>query len=1552
MEANVKLPASVSLAGSYNPANISYLHKDGQNIRTYKLPSTGRPIYLSRPCRVCAQDHFDFEHEFLSRQPKAEAHIAQADLDLAQAYGYPTTCFEPICISDDKYTTSPDSSFALSNSSSLNDANSSGLGYSNNDCDDASRRLTSSGSPHRTDDATVSEAVGSVFLLDPDLRSRSVQPLRRRKNPDSAAVHLPPARATGSGQAFAGHIPTTVYVSLSDSDPRLSLIDTGATLSIIDEHVAQELRLFPLNGPGIQVNGVGEDRSLGYATIAFSIQGRRDGQPVHIHSSADFHVLRNFRPGVCLGLDVIRLCGVVIDVKAGRALVDKISFPIYDTRGKAMSSRSVVRAIVAKASATVEPNGHTFVPVTHHLVDNVQYTIEGSLWTTPDSKGPVAIPAAVVDSKLPGIWVTNFGDTPIDLPSDARLADAVPLAPDDVAASAGSFFVQPPQITDLTSQASKSSPPPAFVDNAESRLARSDRLSSSEPKVQSADGPRPSPNCRPRAPSSAAQVQRHKHIRRRSHSFDDYWPRTPFTFALSTSPTPTHDESHHDAAQPLDFSQDDLSGAPTLSDLESILVDGRFNVGKGPDGQPHPSVVAILCNNVDAFSLDGRPGHVSGAAMRLDLQHPESLRPEAPRRVSPDKRRVIDDSLDQLLDWDVVKPSSSPVSYPVLLVKQGPKWQFCVNYRGLNAATVADQYPLPRIDDVFHALRGNNYFSGLDAIRGYHQIDIEPSDRWKTAFVSHRGLYQYKRVPFGLKNAPAFFQRFMDHLLGHMRWTEALVYLDDVVIFSPTLTQHVKSLDTLLKAARNVGLKFSPDKCHFALSSLKLLGRRVSTQGISVLSDRAQAVRQLSPPSTLQGLCHIVGLFNYYRNFIPQYASLAAPLTELLRGHKYQTSEDGKWHLVGQDGKRVTASAVPIDWGPRQDQALTELKTALSSPPTLARGGDHDPTLTVNEQKSDPALRAIVQSTEGGHTRVGYEIQDGVLVFVGPQRTDRRLCIPGSLFPTVFAKAHDESGHFGIAKSLLRLSSVHHPRLASSLQAYIDNCPTCLRTKLGRRTGELSIERTMLASEPFHTISADLLLGLPTCRGYDSALVVVDIFSKLVLTAPCSASITAPQLFDLLSDLVLRRGWKPKVIVTDSDRRFVGTVGQAFAKRIGAKLRPSAPYHQQANPVERHIQTLQRVLRSLAVDSADNWVDLLPAAELAINSTPSLAKGQAPFDLVYITCSDTPLLPLLSQLEHEDRVAMARARLDAAWQVALRQAEEAKVRYDAKLANLPTLKLGDRVFIRLKDRPVLSVQRHSKLDPVKLGPFAVKKVLSRHRVRLELPPDLYNDDLFDASQLELAPEQPNPFNRLLDAPAIEGADGSPRFEVEAIVGQRRFRGYVQYRVKWRGDPRTTWEFEEDLLDDGCQGAIDDWLRQQQRSATAALAVDNDTLEEQPVAFISTITSPADAKLVGIELEISGLAWAIHRLQHFLEGAVKIIVVTDHAPLGAVLRSPSHSMRHFTPRIEKLRAYLMPFLDSMGFVHKAGRLHSNVDALSRLPPTDDLQKNPHASDQSS
>ncbi|KAE8184735.1 hypothetical protein CF328_g7767 [Tilletia controversa] len=174
-----------------------------------------------------------------------------------------------------------------------------------------------------------------------------------------------------------------------------------------------------------------------------------------------------------------------------------------------------------------------------------------------------------------------------------------------------------------------------------------------------------------------------------------------------TSSAATGDNVEDSVASPLDLFENVEEPAASLTrDAETVLVDDHFRVGVDASGKPHPDVVSLLRRHEAAFALDGRPGLIRGEEMPIELQEGAQLRSEPPRRASPEKREAMDKVIDQLLDWKVIEPSTSPVSFPVLMVRQYNKWRFCVDYRSLNSATVADRYPLPTTDAVFQTLQG------------------------------------------------------------------------------------------------------------------------------------------------------------------------------------------------------------------------------------------------------------------------------------------------------------------------------------------------------------------------------------------------------------------------------------------------------------------------------------------------------------------------------------------------------------------------------------------------------------------------------------------------------------------------------------------------------------------------------------------------------------------------------------------------------------------------------------------------------------------------------
>jgi transposase InsO family protein len=231
-----------------------------------------------------------------------------------------------------------------------------------------------------------------------------------------------------------------------------------------------------------------------------------------------------------------------------------------------------------------------------------------------------------------------------------------------------------------------------------------------------------------------------------------------------------------------------------------------------------------------------------------------------------------------------ISPSVSPWASPVVIVKKKDgQVRFCIDYRQLNAVTKGDVYPLPRIDDLLDALADARVFSCLDAAAGYWQIPMATQAREKTAFITSEGLYEFNVMPFGLKNAPATYQRFMNGIMGGLLWIVCLCYLDDLIVFSKTWEEHPEHLRQVFERVRQAKLVLKGAKCEFAKTELRWLGHEVSSNGIRADPAKVEVVRNYPVPRDVRTLRGFLGLTNYYRKFCRTYAAIAAPLNELTR---------------------------------------------------------------------------------------------------------------------------------------------------------------------------------------------------------------------------------------------------------------------------------------------------------------------------------------------------------------------------------------------------------------------------------------------------------------------------------------------------------------------------------------------------------------------------------------------------------------------------------------------------------------------------------------------
>ncbi len=256
-----------------------------------------------------------------------------------------------------------------------------------------------------------------------------------------------------------------------------------------------------------------------------------------------------------------------------------------------------------------------------------------------------------------------------------------------------------------------------------------------------------------------------------------------------------------------------------------------------------------------------------------------------PYRIPFKKRQLMSDIVQKLLQADVIERSESPWCTAALLVdkKGAPASRLVCDYRPLNKKIPDDQYPLGNIQDLFETIGPSRYYSSLDLAQGYHQIDIAPEDRPKTAFQTHDGLFQYKKLPFGLKSAPSAFSRAIQSVLRPVLWKCAVCYLDDICVFSKTFEEHVAHLRQVFELIRKAGVKLKAKKCELAKHKIIFLGHVLSENGISADPAKIDKLRNIPAPNTLRKLRALIGYSSYYRALLPNYSQRLAPMLALLK---------------------------------------------------------------------------------------------------------------------------------------------------------------------------------------------------------------------------------------------------------------------------------------------------------------------------------------------------------------------------------------------------------------------------------------------------------------------------------------------------------------------------------------------------------------------------------------------------------------------------------------------------------------------------------------------
>ena len=405
-----------------------------------------------------------------------------------------------------------------------------------------------------------------------------------------------------------------------------------------------------------------------------------------------------------------------------------------------------------------------------------------------------------------------------------------------------------------------------------------------------------------------------------------------------------------------------FDGMDESSKSEDLL--SKIDCSTHLTGAEQEELGSLLKEFKDVFAEDEDDlGCTPSAVHRIHLEDNKPVRVPY-RRIPPAYIQEVRDHLQKLLQQGVIRESQSPYSSAVVLVrKKSGALRLCVDYRLLNKKCVKDAFPLPRIDEYLDSLSGAKLFSTLDLKSAYAQVPIAEEDCYKTAFATPMGLFEYTRMPFGLCNSPATFQRLMMTIFRSELLEQVLIFLDDVLIFSENFKDHLIRLRLVLSKLRQHKLKIEPSKCHLFKTEVAYLGHRISKEGVSTDPEKVRAIAEWPTPTSPSELLTFLCSAGYYRRFIPKFSQRTSVLYKLV-------NEDPNKGRKKKPGRKWNSKdPVTWNWTSECEESFESLKRALTTAPILGFA-DFSKEFILETDGSQKGLGAVLSQVQEGELKV------------------------------------------------------------------------------------------------------------------------------------------------------------------------------------------------------------------------------------------------------------------------------------------------------------------------------------------------------------------------------------------------------------------------------------------------------------------------------------------------------------------------------------------------------------------------------------------------------